>query len=125
MTLLTSGHLKASYRQIDEANSKPGQPFHPFQNPVRPEPNAVYEYQIEMIPIFRTFKAGHKIWVQIANEDLFYQMDHDTIYTSEMLPVPADYAIYHDSVHPSHLLLPVIPDAPVIKPVEPPLSEIK
>jgi putative CocE/NonD family hydrolase len=123
--LLTQGHLKASYREVDEAKSNQGQPFHPFQNPVLPEPGTVYEYQIEMIPIFHTFKAGHKIWVQIASDDFVYQFPLHTIYTSEMLPVPAENAIYHDSAHPSHLLLPVIPDAPVIKPVEPPVSQIK
>ncbi len=125
VTLLTKGHLKASYREVDEAKSKPGQPFHPFQNPVPPEPNTVYEYQIEMLPIFHTFKAGHKIWVQIASHDFDYHTRQHTVYTSEMLPVPAENAIYHDSAYPSHLLLPVIPDAPIIKQVEPPVSEIK
>jgi putative CocE/NonD family hydrolase len=124
VTLLTKGHLKASYREIDEANSRLGQPFHPFQNPVPPEPNIVYEYQIEMSPIFHTFKTGHKIWVQIASHDFDYHTRQNTVYTSEMLPVPAENAIYHDLAHPSHLLLPVIPDAPIIKQVEPPVSEM-
>ncbi len=124
LTLLTSGHLKASYRKVDESRSKPGQPFHTFQNPVRPEPNAVYEYKIEMIPIFNTFKAGHKIWVQITNQDLVYQLDHDTTYISETLPVPTENTIYHNLIYPSHLVLPVISDAPIIKPVGPPVSQI-
>ncbi len=123
--LFTSGHLKASYREVDEAKSRPGQPFHPFRNPVLPKPKVVYEYQIEMRPIFHTFKAGYKIWVQIASIDFDYQMLLHSVYSSEMLPVPAENAVYHNSAHPSHLLLPVIPDAPVIKPVEAPLSEIK
>ena len=125
VTLLTQGHLKASYREVDEARSKPGQPFHPFQNAVPPEPNTVYEFQIEVWPIFHTFKAGHKIWVQIASVDFNYQMQLHTIYTSEMLPIPAENTIFHDSAHPSHLVLPVIPDTPIIKPVEPPVSQIK
>jgi len=125
VTLLTQGHLKASFRAVDEAKCKPGQPFHPFQNPILPEPNTVYEYQIEIVPIFHTFKAGHKIWMQIASDDFDYHMQLHTIYASEMLPVPAENTIYHDSAHPSHLALPVIPDAPVIKPVEPPVSQIK
>ena len=123
--LLSQGHLKASFRKIDEAQSLPGRPFHTFQNPVRPEPNKIYEYQLELIPIFHTFKAGHKIWLQIANDDFEFHLPLHTLYTAEMVPVPSTNSIYHDSKHPSHLLLPVISDAPVIKPVEPPMSDIK
>lgn len=122
--LLAHGHLKASFREIDESKSKPGQPFHPFQNPALPEPNKVYEYQIEIWPIFHTFRKGHKIWVQIASVDFGYQLSDD-IYATELMPLPAENAVYHDSAHLSHLLLPVIPDAPMIKPVESPVSEIK
>lgn len=125
VSLLTRGNLKASFREVDETKSGPGQPYHLFQNPVLPEAGRIYEYQIDITPIFHTFKAGHKIWVQIASDDFSYQMRLHTIPTSEMLPVPAENTIYHDSVHPSHLLLPVIPDAPIIKPVAPPISQIK
>lgn len=125
VTLITQGLLKASYREVDETQSAPGQPFHPFQNPVRPEPGTVYECQIELIPIFYTFREGHKIWVQIASDDFEFHGRHHTVYTSEMLPVPARNTVFHDSAHPSHLLLPIIPDAPVIKPVEPPVLNVK
>ena len=62
--------------------------------------------------------------MQIASDDLWYQEHVRSIAISEMLPVPSKQTIYHDSANPSHLLLPVIPDAPIIKPVEPPVSEI-
>ena len=124
VTLRTQGHLKASYREVDEAKSKPGQPYHPYRNPVPPEPNKVYEYQIELIPIFHTFKAGHRIRVEIASDDLLHFGNVHIIYTSEMLPVPAVNTGYHNLKYPSHLVLPVIPDAPEIKPVEPPVSQI-
>jgi hypothetical protein len=35
-----------------------GQPFHTFQNLIPLEPNKVYEFQIEMKPVFYTFKRG-------------------------------------------------------------------
>ncbi|MFC1846202.1 CocE/NonD family hydrolase [Chloroflexota bacterium] len=124
VTMLTAGHLKASFREVDEAKSKPGLPFHPFQKPVLPEPNKVHEYQIELWPIFYTFKSGHKIWLQIASIDFAYQMNIHAIYSSEILPVPAENTIYHDSKYLSHLFLPVIPDAPEIKPVGPHVSQI-
>ena len=122
VTMLTNGQLRASFREIDESRSKPGQPFHPFQNPVNLNPNIVYEFQIEMMPIFHTFKVGHKIWVQIASDDLSFHSPAITDIHS--MPMPAENSVYHDLAHPSHVLLPTIPDCPEIKPVEPPVSQI-
>ena len=122
---VTMGRLKASLRDVDPAKSKPGQPFHPFNNPVRPEPNKIYEYQIELMPIFYTFKTGHKIWIQIASSDFWYQEHLRSIEVSQLLPLPAKNMVYHDIEHPSHLLLPVIPDSKPFKAVETPVSEIK
>jgi hypothetical protein len=123
--LITQGHLKASFREVDEIRSAPGQPFHPFQNPVLPEPNSVYEYQIEIMPIFHTFRRGHKIWVQIASDDPEYHGKLRSLYIYEGLPFPGENAVFHNSVHPSHLVLPVIPEAPIIRPVGPPISDIR
>ena len=125
VTLLTQGHLKASFREIDEVQSRPGQPFHPFQNPSLPTARSIYEYQIEMMPVFHTFKRGHKLWVQIASDDYDYQGRLRSLHTYEGLPVPGENIIYHDLAHPSHLVLPAIPDAPVIKNVGAPICEIK
>ncbi len=82
----------------------------------------VYEFQIELTPIFHTFKAGHRVWLQIASDDL----THYLVPASDLqaMPLPAENAIYHDSAHASQLILPIIPDAPMIKPVAPPLSQI-
>ncbi|MFH1650665.1 MAG: CocE/NonD family hydrolase [Chloroflexota bacterium] len=125
VTLLSRGNLKASFRRLDEAKSAPGQPYHPFRDPEPPEPGKIYEYQVEITPIFHTFKAGHKVWVQIASDDAEYQTRQHTIHTVETLPVPAENTVYHDAARPSHLLLPVIPDAPPIGEVKPPVSQIK
>ena len=124
LSILSNGVLKASYREIDPTRSAPGQPFGTFQNPQLPEPNKVLDYQIELIPIFHTFRKGHKIWFQVASDDFDFQDRLHTIYTIEMLPVPAENAIHHDSVHPSCIHLPVVPDAPAIKPVAPPISQM-
>ena len=121
--LVSRGILRASYREVDETKSAPGQPFHPFQKRVPLEPNEVYEFQIEMLPAFHTFKAGHRIWLQIASDDLTYLGLLHSLDMVEM-PLPARNAVHHDSEYPSHLLLPVIPDAPIIQPVKPPVSQI-
>lgn len=124
VTFVTQGHLKASYRAVDEARSKPGQPFHPYRHAALPEPNQVYKYQIEMTPIFHTFKAGHKISIHIASDDPSYHSFPRTTYAYEILTDLAENAIHHDSKNPSHLVLPIIPDAQIIKPVDPPVSQI-
>jgi predicted acyl esterase len=120
---LNRGLLRASFREVDKTKSKPGQPVHSFQKPALLEPNIIYEYQIEINPIFYTFKKGHQFRVEIASEDMVY---FGSLHSIDVLrlPWPALNAIYHDASHPSHLLLPVIPDAPVIRKVEPPLSEV-
>jgi putative CocE/NonD family hydrolase len=117
--------LKASYREVDESRSAPGRPFHPYRNPSRPQAGDVHEYRIELPPKFWTFREGHRIWVQISSDDNAYHMMLHTIYTAELLPVPGTATIYHDAEHPSHLLLPVIPDAPEIQPVARPVADIR
>jgi predicted acyl esterase len=124
VNILTEGTLKASFRAVDPAKSKPAQPWHPFDKQEILEPGKVYEFQIEMIPIFWTFKKGHKIWVQIASDDLHFHTPLHTL-DVQLMPTPAENTIYHDIAHQSHVLLPVIPDAPHDKPVGPPVAEMK
>ncbi|EFK09398.1 putative carboxylesterase [delta proteobacterium NaphS2] len=123
---ITQGNLKASFREVDESKSRPGQPYHPFQNPSLLEPDKVYAFRIEMKPIFHTFRAGHKVLVRIQSEEPnHHRMFLHTLYSAEQLPFPWKNAVHHDSVHPSHLVLPVIPDTPPIKAVAPPVTEIE
>ncbi len=123
-TLLSEAHLKASYREIKHRKSKPAQPFHPYRKPVLPEKNRIYEYQIEMRPIFHTFKTGHRIAVRLG-DDQAYHGAYRTVDVYELLNGPYESTIHHDSANPSHLLLPLIPESPMISPVKPPLSMIK
>jgi predicted acyl esterase len=127
--LWSFGNLKAKFREVDESKSKPGQPFHSFQNPIDLEPNTIYEFQVELGPIFNTFKKGNKVWIQIAGEDPGYSTwDSSSLYLrrgiEEIPPMKHEIAIYHDSEHQSHLLLPIIPDAPEIAPVRAPLCDV-
>ena len=124
VNLWSYGNLKTKFREVDEGKSKPGQPWHPFTNPEVLEPNTIYEFQIELVPIFNTFKKGHKIWVQIACEDKDYNpWDAASLYVMGPPPLSASVSVYHDAEHPSHLLLPLIPDAPETAMVESPLRD--
>ncbi|MSQ51647.1 MAG: CocE/NonD family hydrolase [Betaproteobacteria bacterium] len=120
---VTRGILKASFREVDASQSGPGQPFHPFEKQELLEPGKIYEFQIELTPICYTFKKGHRLQVQIASEDIEYNSIHRQVDVM-ILPWPVENSIHHDAAHPSHLMLPLVPDAPEIKPVAPPVADI-
>ncbi|OGA67295.1 MAG: hypothetical protein A3G81_25325 [Betaproteobacteria bacterium RIFCSPLOWO2_12_FULL_65_14] len=122
-TMVSKGNLKASFRRVDEAWSGPGQPFHPFETQELLEPGRIYEFQIELVPMFHTFGANHRLQVQIASEDVQYSNPMRQI-DVQLLPWPVANTVHHDAAHPSHLLLPVVPDAPALRAVAPPLSDI-
>jgi predicted acyl esterase len=119
------GSLKAKFRQVDKSMSRPGMPWHSFQNPEDIKPNTTYEFQIEMQPVFKTFRKGCRIWLKIASDDALYSTwDSSSRYVETPLsPAKNEIYVYHDPEHPSHLLLPVIPDVPEIDPVKPPLND--
>jgi predicted acyl esterase len=119
------GSLKARFRQVDESMSRQGMPWHPYQNPEDIQPNTVYEFQVEMQPVFKTFGKGCRIWLKIAGDDALYSTwDSSSRYVeTPSTPVKAEISIFHDTGHPSHLLLPVIPDSPEIEPVKSPLKD--
>ncbi len=119
------GSLKAKFREIDEKRSRQGSPWHPFQNSQELEPDTVYEFQIELQPIFKTFRKGCRIWLKIASDDALYStLDSSSRYVETPLSQEnSKISIYHDAKYPSHLLLPIIPDVPENRPVKPPLSD--
>jgi uncharacterized protein len=113
---LTRGWLKASYRAIDPARSKPGEPFHKLTRDsvqlVRP--GEVVEYQIHILATANQFKAGHRICLEITSMDVPTRTGAMT--NVEYIPYhvcrseTVTHSIYHDAEHPSHLLIPVIPN---------------
>lgn len=119
------GCLKAKFREVDEKMSKPGMPWHSFRKPADLKPNTVYEFQIELQPIFKTFKKGCKIWLKIACDDALYSTwDTSSRYVERPLSLlKNEILIYYGKEYPSHLLLPVIPDRPEIAPVKSPLRD--
>ena len=123
MVALSRGILKASFRAVDEARSGPGQPFHPFDKMVLLEPGRTYEFRIELRPVFHTIRKGHRLELRIASEDTAYNNFQRQI-DVQILPWPVENSIRHDPAHPSHLTLPVIPDAPEIAPVKSPIADI-
>jgi len=96
---LTDGIIRARYRN----------------SPGRQElmiPGEIYEFLIEPFPTANVFKKGHRIRIDVASSN-FPKFDVNPN-TGEPLgmerrKVKADNTVYHDSTHPSHVVLPIIP----------------
>ena len=107
--LLTRGWLRGSQRQIDPQKSKPWEPFHPHTKREPLNPNEIYEFKIKIIPTGNLFRAGHRIGIRIRCVD-----DEKPATTLDRVAqghvwrqAPSWITVYHDSDHPSCLLLPV------------------
>ena len=87
------------------------------------EPNKVYEFQIELRPVFHTFKAGHRLQLTIASEDIQFNNPLRQI-DVQLLPWPVENSVHHNARHPSHLLLPVLDERTEQQPVAAPVAEI-
>lgn len=76
-------------------------------------PGEICEFTIVPYPIGNIFKAGHRIRLDISSSN-FPRFDVNPN-TSEPLGMSnrlqvADQTVYHDAEHPSHILLPLIPE---------------
>jgi uncharacterized protein len=113
---LTRGWLKASYRALDEKRSKPWAPFHKLtRDAIEPVvPGEIVEYRIQILATANRFKAGHRICLDITCMDA--PTGTGAMTNVEYIPYhvcssrTVSHKIYRDAEHPSHLLLPVIPD---------------
>ena len=113
---LTKGMLKASLRELDEEKSTPYKPWHKLtkESEKKVVPGEINEYQVEVMSVCHTFKAGHRICVEISCLDL--PDGANCVCDTEYIPyhicrnATVLHKIYRDGTHPSHILLPVIPD---------------
>ena len=86
-------------------------------SPARPEllePGQPYKFTIDLLVTSNLFQAGHQIRLEISSSN-FPRFDRNPN-TGESAGTarstqPAMQTVYHDTQHPSHLLLPVIPRA--------------
>ncbi len=97
---LVHGVIRARYR-----NS--------FSRPEMLYPGTIYEYQIDMWQTGITIPAGARLRVEVASAS--FPMFSRNLNTGGHNETETEYtiagqAIYHNQDHPSHILLPVIPD---------------
>ena len=111
-TLMTSGYLKASHRELNEEKSKYGEPWHPHTRSVPVPIGEIIEYQIRLYPFSFLVQSGHKIQLELAcNEPL--ESEDVKLLPPDSYHLPSGRAtthkIYRDKEHPSRLILPFIP----------------
>ena len=97
---ITEGIIRARFRESI------------FEEPRLLEPGRVYEYDIELLPTANTFQRGHRLCVHVTSSGFpLWDRNPNTGHEQGMdakLRV-AHQTVFHDSAHPSHILLPVIP----------------
>lgn len=83
-----------------------------LEHPQPIEPGRVYLYSISLWETSRVFQAGHRIRLEVSSSNFpRYARNLNTghpLGSSAEMRV-ARQTIYHDAVHPSHLVLPVMP----------------
>ncbi|MDH4269317.1 MAG: CocE/NonD family hydrolase [Dehalococcoidia bacterium] len=106
---LASGWLKASFRALDKNKTTPWEIGHDFTKSIPVEPGEINEYVAQLRPISYTFKAGHRIKLEISSIDIPTDPETYDVMWHVCSSKPTLHKIYRDGKYPSHLLLPVIP----------------
>jgi uncharacterized protein len=106
--LITTGYLKASHRELDDRTIE-GNPYHPHTRAEPVEPGKIEEYVLRLYPFAATFRAGHRLVVELSNNEPLVD-EHNSLLPPDAfhLPVgrPVAHKIYRDAPHPSRLVLP-------------------
>ncbi|MFG3323853.1 CocE/NonD family hydrolase C-terminal non-catalytic domain-containing protein [Streptomyces sp. NPDC048171] len=99
---------KASHRELDEARTTEGDPRHPHTRAVPVEPGRIEEYVLRIHPFAATFLPGHKLVVELSNDEPMADEHNALLPPDAYLPVgrPVTHKIYRDAAHPSRLVLP-------------------
>jgi len=109
--LLTTAYLKASMRELDEAESAPGSPVHPHTRKVPVTPGQVEEYVLRVYPMAATILPGHKVVVELSCDEPMAD-EHNALLPPDAFHVPVgrpvQHTVYRDAAHPSRLVLPFV-----------------
>lgn len=97
---LVEGKIRARYRDS-------------FSRPELLKPGEVYEYHLDLWQTGITVPVGERLRVEVASASFpVFSRNLNTGEHNETATefVEAEQTVYHDAEHPSHILLPVIPD---------------
>lgn len=106
-SIITKGWLKASHRELDEEKSTPERPYHKHKRSLEIKPGEIYPYAIDIRDTSNVFRKGHRIQLLIKGQDSPWEDFAIWYHVNNMRET--EHTVYHDGMHPSHLLLPIIP----------------
>ena len=81
-------------------------------NPEMMAPGEIYEFDIDMWDTSNLFEEGHRIRVEISSSNFpryNRNLNSGNPIATDTEITGANQQVYHDSLHPSHITLPVIP----------------
>jgi putative CocE/NonD family hydrolase len=76
------------------------------------QPGKIYEYKVELLPIAIIFRKGHRIRIHVSSSSWpLWDRNQNTGNPIGMdaKMIVAQQTIYHDTSHPSRIILPIIP----------------
>lgn len=83
-----------------------------WESPSLLEPGSIQAYRIDLWSTSNCFRQGHRVRLEIASSN-FPQFDRNpntgSPFGQDAMLRKACQTVYHDSEHPSHILLPVVP----------------
>ena len=105
---VAKGWLRASHRRLDEALSLPYRPYHSHDQRRWLSPGEIVRIDVEVWPTCMVFKKGHRIRLDVQ--------PCDGIGSAPYTHYSADYNVGTNMIHiggstPTHLVLPIIPQA--------------
>ncbi|MEP6626030.1 MAG: CocE/NonD family hydrolase [Acidimicrobiia bacterium] len=119
-----NGWLKLSHRKLDNDRSTELNPFHSDElNDMRPlEPNHFTKARIALFPFAHQFRAGSQIRLTIeapGGDRPEWKFDTPATHGQVVNRVRLD------DTHPSHLVLPIVPDGPDLGPTAAPCPSLR
>ena len=94
--LISPGWLRASFRYVDPARSRPGAPYLPDDRDTPVNIGETTEYRMDLWDDAYTVAPGHRLRLWLSSSDTP---------THEPLPQAGRNLIFHDATHPSQLLI--------------------
>ncbi len=103
---VAKGWLRVSHRELDEALSKPGRPYHKHTRRHYLKPGEIVKVDVEIWPTSMVFARGHRLQLDVQ--------PRDGLGSQGYMHYHADYNTGTNTIHAggdkeSYLLLPVIP----------------
>jgi predicted acyl esterase len=109
---LTQGFLRASHREVDTQRRGPAEAWHPHtaQSVSLLSPGTVYEFEILLQPTSHVLRSGHRLRIELSSSDYAGTYCGMTTLFHHLPDVEeVTHSVNCTPVHPSHILLPVIP----------------